>query len=60
MEYDTIITVRLDTDLAQRWADFKERFNVNTSDFVRTAMDERMAKWPQMTAASTPESAKSA
>lgn len=50
VEYGTILTFRLDGELAHRWGEFRERFNINSSDFLRTALIERMAKWPELAA----------
>lgn len=45
MEYETILSVRLDEDLAAKFATFREKYDLNASEFIRKAIAERMARW---------------
>lgn len=42
MEVVTTISAQLDPDLAHRLALFRQRYSINLSEFLRTALVERM------------------
>ena len=54
MDYDTTISMRLDPELAKRFGEFRLRYSINVSEFLRRALVDRMDKWPEMAATEPP------
>lgn len=54
MDYETILTVRLDNDLATKFGEFRKQYSLNASDFVRQAIVYRMEHFAEMVATGAP------